>query len=90
MAFTEDLAPFFADFAATSCTIGGLATSAVFSNVAGDGLYAAGTRPQLTVKSSDVASTARGTAVVVNGVSYTVAKIEHDGTGLARVLLEKV
>lgn len=89
MAFTEDLAPFFADFAAASCTIGGVAVSAVLVNRAEDALFAAGTSPYLAVKSSDVAATARGTAVVVNGTSYTVAKIEHDGTGMARVLLEK-
>lgn len=89
MAFTEDLAPFFTDFAATSCSIGGVAVSAVFVNVAADALFAAGTSPALAVQSADVAATARGTAVVVNGVNYTVAKIEHDGTGMARVLLEK-
>lgn len=89
MAFTEELAPLFTDFAAASCTIGGVAVSAVFSNGAADALFAAGTQPQLAVRSADVSAIARGTAAVVNGVSYTVAKIEHDGTGLARVLLEK-
>jgi hypothetical protein len=89
MAFTEELAPLFADFAAAGCTIGGVAVSAVFSNRANDALFAAGTSPVLTVKSVDVAATARGAAVVVNGTNYIVAKIEHDGTGLARVLLEK-
>lgn len=89
MAFTETLTPFFADFAATSCTIGGVSVSAIFRNEAADALLAAGTQPVLTVKSSDVAATARGTAVVVNGTNYTVAKIEPDGTGLSRVILEK-
>lgn len=89
MAFAEDLAPFFADFAATSCTVGGVATSAIFSNQSADALGVAGTQPFLTVKSADVSTTARGTAVVVNGTNYTVALIEHDGTGMARVILEK-
>lgn len=89
MAFTEELAPLFTDFAAASCTIGGVAVSAVFSNRSADALFAAGTEPFITVRSSDVAATARGAAVVVNGTSYTVAKIEPDGTGLSRVLLEK-
>ncbi len=89
MAFTEELAPLFTDFAAASCTIGGASVDAIFSNRAADALLAAGTQPQLTVKSADVSATARGAAVVVNGTNYTVAKIEHDGTGLARVLLEK-
>lgn len=89
MAFTEELSPFFADFAAASCTIGGVSVDAIFSNRAEDALFAAGTSPVLTVRSADVSTTARGAAVVVNGTSYTVAKIENDGTGLARVLLEK-
>lgn len=89
MAFTEDLAPLFTDFAAASCTIGGVSVSAIFSNGAQDALFAAGTSPMLTVKSADVSTTARGVAVVVNSVNYTVAKIDNDGTGLARVLLEK-
>ncbi len=89
MAFAETLDPFFADFAATSCTIGGVAVSAIFSNASADTLLAAGRQPSITVKSADVASTARGTAVVVNGTNYTVALIEHDGTGMARVVLEK-
>lgn len=89
MAFTETLAPFFSDFAATSCTIGGASVAAIFSNQSADALQVAGTQPVLTVKSSDVSATARGTAVVVNGTNYTVARIEPDGTGLSRVTLEK-
>jgi hypothetical protein len=89
VAFAAETAPFFTDFAATSCTIGGVAVSAIFSNRADDSLLAAGTQPVLTVESSAVAATARGTAVVVNGTNYTVAKIEPDGTGISRVILEK-
>lgn len=90
MAFTEDLDEFFpADGFSQAVTIGGVSVQAVFRNEASDALLAAGTQPVLTVKSSDVASTARGTAVVVNGTNYTVAKIEPDGTGFSRVILEK-
>ena len=74
---------------ASSVTIAGVAVTGIFGNEAADGLLAAGTQPELTVKSADVSTTARGAAVVVNGTNYTVAKIEHDGTGMARVLLEK-
>lgn len=89
MPFAETLETFFTDFVAASCTIGGVAVSAIFSNRAEDVLYAAGTAPVLTVASADVSTTPRGAAAVVNGTAYTVAKIEHDGTGLARVFLEK-
>ena len=90
MAFAEDLDEFLStdDFAIT-VTIGAASVAAIFDNEAADALMAAGTQPVLTVKSSDVSATARGTAVVVNGTNYTVAKIEPDGTGLSRVILEK-
>lgn len=91
MAFTEDLDAFLDtdDGFAVTATIGGASVSAIFSNQAADALQVAGTQPVLTVKSSDVSATARGTAVVVNAVNYTVAKIEPDGTGMSRVILEK-
>jgi hypothetical protein len=89
--FAEDLGEFFdtADGFAVTATIAGSSVTAIFTNAAADTLLAAGTSPSLVVKSSDVSATARGAAVVVNGTNYTVAKIEHDGTGMARVLLEK-
>lgn len=89
MAFVAETAPFLTDFAATSCTIGGVAVSAIFSNRSEDALLVAGSQPYLTVKSSDVAATARGTAAVVNGTNYTVAKVDPDGTGFARVTLQE-
>lgn len=88
MALVVETAPFFTDFAAASCTIGGVAVSANFHNASADSLMAAGTQPFLMVASSSVAATARGTAVVVNGTNYTVAKIEPDGAGFSKVLLE--
>jgi hypothetical protein len=90
VAFVEDLAPFFTDMAAASCTIGGVDVAAIFSNRAEETLYAAGASPVLTCASAAVAATARGAAAVVNGVAYTVAKVEHDGTGMSRVFLEAV
>lgn len=91
MAFTEDLDEFLDvdDGFAVTVTIDGATVSAIFSNQSADALDVAGTQPVLTVKSSDVAATARGAAVVVNAVNYTVAKIEPDGTGMSRVILEK-
>lgn len=88
MAFVDELSPLFADFAA-SCAIGGVSVAAIFSNRGEDALYAAGTQPVLIVRSADVSTTPRGTAAVVNGVAYSVAKIELDGTGISRVILEK-
>ena len=90
MAFTEDLDEFLDvdDGFAVTATIASVAVTGIFSKSSADALMAAGTQPVLTVKSTDVAATARGTAVVVNGTNYTVAKIEPDGTGFSKVLLE--
>jgi hypothetical protein len=89
VAFVAERDPFFTDFAAASCTVGGVAIDAIFHNRSDDALFVAGNTPWLEVKSTDVAATARGTAVVVDAVAYTVANIDHDGTGMARVTLEK-
>lgn len=89
--FAEDLDEFLdvdGGFAVTA-TIASVAVVGIFSNRSADALMASGTEPVLTVKSTDVASTARGTAVVVNGTNYTVGKIEPDGTGFSRLILEK-
>jgi hypothetical protein len=91
MAFAENLDEFFdtTDGAAITATIAGASVKAYFGKPSAEALLVAGDQPTLLVKSTDVASTVRGAAVVVSGVSYTVAKIDPDGTGLSRVTLEK-
>lgn len=90
MPFAEDRDPFFADFAATSCTIGGVAVSAIFDAPSADVLNAAGDAPSLLIKTSDAAGATRGAAVVVDGSSFTVVRTEPDGTGMTRVTLQRV
>lgn len=91
--FAEDLAPFFntAEFA-TAVVFGGTTTvKAIFDNayIEGGGFNVGGTRPLLTCRSADVAAVAVGTPVVVNAVSYTVAEIEPDGTGVSVLHLQR-
>lgn len=87
---TESLASFFTDFAATSATLGGTAVSGIFDNGYAEAFGMDGSAPSLTLKSSAAAAAAHGTAVVVDGVNYTVQGIEPDGTGVTKLILEKV
>lgn len=90
MALAEPLSSFFNDFAAASCTLGGVAVDAIFDNGYNEAFGMDGTAPVILVKSSDASSTVRGTAVVLDSVSYTVQGIMPDGTGMTRLILEKV
>ena len=45
--------------------------------------------PQFRCLSALVPSVGEGDAVTINAVAYTVASIEHDATGMARIELER-
>lgn len=90
--FAEDLAAYFTDFAATSCTVGGVSVRAIFDNgyALGDvGLGMAGTQPSLRVRTAALVGDPVGQAVAVGAVAYTVAAHEPDGTGISLLLLER-
>lgn len=88
---TENLAPFFnsSEFA-KAITIGGIAKSAIFDNQALDAFGVNGTSPRITLPDSAAAGVVRGTAVVVDTVSYTVRDINSDGVGVTEILLDRV
>lgn len=75
-------------------TVGGSVVSAIFDN--GNTLGNVGalgmacTQPLLTLVSSDVPTNPVGTAVLVGAVPYLIATHEPDGTGISRLLLERV
>jgi hypothetical protein len=88
---TEDLAPFFADFA-VDATVNGAAVRGIFDNgfaLGAVGIGMAGTQPTLRLRTADVAADPVGQAVVVGAVSYTVAAHEPDGTGVSVLMLER-
>lgn len=94
MPFAEDLSAFFspAEFAVT-VTLAGVAVTGIFDaayQLADVGTGMAGTAPVLTLPTSAVPPSPVGAAVVVNAVTYTVAAHEPDGTGVSRLLLERV
>ena len=88
---TEDLAPFFADFAVPA-TVNGAAVRGIFDNgfaLGAVGIGMAGTQPTLRLRTADVAADPVGQAVSVNAVAYTVAAHESDGTGVSVLMLER-
>lgn len=88
MAFTEDLAPFFADFG-IAATVGGVSVVGIFDAAYADPLGIVSSQPILTVVAADVAHAAQGAAVSINATSYTIAAIEPDGSGLSRLALRR-
>lgn len=90
---TENLAPFFADFAATGCTVGGVAVKAILENDLSLGrvgvMGMAGVAPTLLLATGSIPSDPVGLAAVVAGASYLVAAHEPDGTGLSLLRLER-
>ena len=88
---TEDLAPFFADFA-VDATVNGAAVRGIFDNgfaLGSVGIGMAGTQPTLRLRTAEVAADPVGQAVSVNAVAYTVAAHEPDGTGVSVLMLER-
>lgn len=88
MAFVEDTAPFLADFG-VAATVGGVSLTGIFDNAYADpfGIVASAS-PVLLIVSSAAPSAAVGNTVVVGGITYTIAEIQPDGTGITRLMLK--
>ena len=90
--FAEDLAPFFdADtgFAQACVFSNGVTANCIFDNGYAEALQGAGTTPTLTAATSTVSTVVRGNTVTINSVSYAVANVEADGTGVTTLVLER-
>ena len=86
MALVEETAPFLTDFG-IAATVNGVAVTGVFDAEYADAFgITNGTRPVLLLPSTVAASV--GHSVVVSGITYTVAEIQPDGTGLTRLMLK--
>jgi hypothetical protein len=89
---TEDLAPFFADFA-VNATVNGAAVRGIFDNgfaSAEVGLVGmSSARPMLTLPTAGLSADPVGQTAVVNGTSYLVAAHQPDGTGVSTLMLER-
>lgn len=89
MAFTEDLTGYFADFG-FDAVVGGVTVRGIFDNDFLTALgVAAGSGPVLLLPTASVGSAVQGGAVTVAAVSYTIASIEPDGTGMTLLRLQE-
>lgn len=61
-------------------TVGGTEVAALFSAAYADALGIASSGPALRAQTSTLPAVAQGTAVVVDGTSYTVAAVKPNGT----------
>jgi hypothetical protein len=76
------------DFGQT-VSIDGSDVTAIYDEDYVESLDIAGTRPLLYCRTSDVESAGHGDSVEVDGIDYTVAKVQPDGTGLTVLILEE-
>lgn len=74
---------------AEDVTLNGAAVRAIFDNAYAETFDAAGTRPQLTCRSSDAAAVTVGHIAVVRGSNYVVRNLIPDGTGISVLVLER-
>lgn len=90
MAFAEDLAPFFSlnEFAVTASFAGGQARvifEQPYSSQFGGAVDSE--QPMCLAPSADIAALGAGQQLVVGADSYTVDRIEPDGSGLSRIVM---
>lgn len=91
MPVLDDLSLYLADFGVTVTKTGGATFTAIFDNEftevdMGDAVVER-TVPVLVAKSSDVSALAKNASLTIGGTAYTVRRLEADGTGLTRVIL---
>jgi len=84
----DDRAAILADFG-EPIIIGSLTITAIFDDGYEDALGTWVTTPVLTARTMDVTSYARGTALTIAGVSYTIAEQQPDGQGISQVILQR-
>ncbi len=89
MAFTENYADFFADFA-VNATMGSATFPVIFDRAHIESLGISATQPVAVAKTSDVSSASRGTSITipVGGTAYKVLDNQPDGTGMSTLILE--
>lgn len=96
----DDLAIFLSvdDFgsAATYTPVGGTASTVngIFDNDivevdAGGNIPMAIRQPRFLCRTQDIANAVEGDALVVNSTNYTIRVVDHDGTGMTTLVLEK-
>lgn len=86
--FAELYSVYFSDFA-VPVTVAGAATKGIFDKQYQQSFgIVAGDNPVLVVETSKAVDAVEGDEVVIDSVTYTVASVEPDGTGITILQLE--
>lgn len=67
----------------------GASVWSVFGNAYIESLDVSGSQPVATCRTSDVTAVTRASTVVHAGITYRVAVIQPDGTGMTQLVLER-
>ena len=67
----------------------GVTVEGIFDNAYLDALGFSGATPVFNCISSAVSGVAQGDAVAIGGINYTVIRIEPDGIGMMRLVLQE-
>lgn len=88
--FAEDLSEFLDDTElADNATIGASTIAGIFDNQFVEVHGIEGVRPVFTCAEANVSAIAHGDALTIKSISFKVAGIQPDGTGLTSLILEK-
>lgn len=95
MAMTEDLTVFLSDSEFSVIAVFSVGNTAItcdgnYDEGFSDGLGVEGFKPTFYCIESIVAEVKRKTRVAINGVNFSVAGKQPDGTGFTTIILEKV
>ncbi len=86
---SEDLAPYFAEFGVSAAISGG-SLQGIFDARPGQAFgYVDTVGPTFTFATAGWPAVARGAAITIASVAYTVTGIEPDGTGVTVVTLQR-
>ena len=89
MAFVEDLAPFFNEFA-ESATWQTVQIKVIYDNAYLQSFEMAGTEPIAWAKQAEMPGVKKGQNIVIRGINYLICQPpEPDGNGLIKLLLQK-
>jgi len=73
----------------SAATVNGIFDNDIVEVDAGGNIQMAVRQPRFLCRTNDVSDAADGDALVVNGTNYTIRVVDHDGTGMTVLVLEK-
>jgi|DEB0MinimDraft_3_1074331.scaffolds.fasta_scaffold50375_3 hypothetical protein len=70
-------------------TVNGIFDNDIVEVDAGGGVPMAVRQPRFVCREADISSAADGDAITISAVNYTIRVVDHDGTGMTTLTLER-